>query len=268
MRDNNKSTSKLLTAAEQNNPKEMEKVLQIGSDINERYSNGNTVLHVVIECQNLEMLYLICHYKANLDIENKTGHTALQIIASRASDKLNLKIARVLIDKGAYINKIGPDGDTALHISACQNNRKLTEMLVQNGACLSTVNNNNKTAFEISTGDTTIYLEKTAQKDEQGYKYRLKEERINNSSKYAVKWAFVAFPLSTLVEFYLHTFHKIHSHKHATAIAIGIVTTITLIASAIGAIYGAVFAKPPFFIKEEAIAEQVWNTNRPRQPRQ
>lgn len=58
-------------------------MLQYGADPNikdkDRYSNGNTLLHLAAQKGNKEIIELLLQYGANRNLKNKQGLTASQI---------------------------------------------------------------------------------------------------------------------------------------------------------------------------------------------
>ncbi|KAI4491033.1 hypothetical protein M0802_010536 [Mischocyttarus mexicanus] len=114
----------------------------MGVDVNERSSRNSTALHFVKENSSdsiMEIVQLLIDNGAEIDAVNSFGYTPLQC----ALDDHHYKIAKLLIEKGADINKIYTNthyarqrlNGTLLHwASRNYNSDKTMKFLIENGA--------------------------------------------------------------------------------------------------------------------------------------
>jgi len=81
----------IFTAAEQNNVKRLEELLQDGADVNEQdWDRGNTPIHWAAARGNLDAIEVLLEYGADINIQNKHGRTPLHVLVSERYDKIVL----------------------------------------------------------------------------------------------------------------------------------------------------------------------------------
>lgn len=80
-------------------------------------------------------LSTLTQYYANADVKAPLGGSRTPIIIAAAAE--NRKVVRWLIDRGANINRIMPDGATPLGIAVANNNIKFSKFLLKQGAELN-----------------------------------------------------------------------------------------------------------------------------------
>lgn len=105
-------------------------------EINKRDSSGWTLLKAAASRYNIELAELLLEYGAHLQY---ALHAALKnsLSISNANQLNNcIKMATLLLNKGADVNEINEYGVTPLHmvISRCKNNEKLVRLLLSRGA--------------------------------------------------------------------------------------------------------------------------------------
>jgi ankyrin repeat protein len=93
-------------------------LLDDGADINEKNINGDTPLHVAVKRPDVteEKLDALINYGADLNAKDAEGNTALHLLAVR----LNTKLFKHLIDKGADIACQNNKMETVLHVATTQ----------------------------------------------------------------------------------------------------------------------------------------------------
>jgi len=81
----------IFTAAEQNNIKRLEELIQDGSDVNEPdWDRGSTPLHWACAKGNLDAIEVLLEYGAEINSQNKHGRTPLHCLISERYDKIAL----------------------------------------------------------------------------------------------------------------------------------------------------------------------------------
>eukprot|EP01124_Arcella_intermedia_P019342 TRINITY_DN26655_c0_g1_i1.p1 TRINITY_DN26655_c0_g1~~TRINITY_DN26655_c0_g1_i1.p1 ORF type:complete len:251 (+),score=55.72 TRINITY_DN26655_c0_g1_i1:31-783(+) len=81
----------IFTAAERNNVKRLEELIQDGADVNERdWDRGSTPLHFACAAGNLDAIETLLEYAADINAQNKHGRTPLHCLISERYDKIAL----------------------------------------------------------------------------------------------------------------------------------------------------------------------------------
>lgn len=145
--------SLLLTAIQNNNITEVERLLQSGSKITETDDDGDGVLQYAALYASPECMKLLLEKGADVHAKNKLGETAL-ITSANNIDKL-----RLLIQHGADVNAVTNRRNTTL-LAACVGNgqREIIQLLLDKGADPKATNDRGETTLmHIALyGDTSI----------------------------------------------------------------------------------------------------------------
>ncbi|KAK2724436.1 hypothetical protein QYM36_001072 [Artemia franciscana] len=106
----------------------VERHLKNGADPNGSRCCGLTLLHYAVMNNNLNMCQLILENNANPNL-TEFGYcwTPLHYAAKRG----NLEICQLLVSKGAAINAVGYDGQTALYFAVSKGEISLTKYLLE-----------------------------------------------------------------------------------------------------------------------------------------
>jgi len=81
----------IFTAAEQNNIKRLEELIQDGADVNEAdWDRGSTPLHWACAAGKLDAIEVLLEYGAEINSQNKHGRTPLHCLISERYDKIAL----------------------------------------------------------------------------------------------------------------------------------------------------------------------------------
>ena len=140
-------------------------------DINSKYKEGNTVLHISASKNFLEMSTLLIDLNASIDSTNNKQRTPLHL----ASMSNNIKIVDLLLSSGADINCMDYKNYTPLMYSTILGYDELTELLLVHNADVSIKNIYNETCFDNINNKSTYDIFK---------KYFSKKEFDKFSSKY------------------------------------------------------------------------------------
>jgi len=98
-------------------------------------------LHRAYEKNNIKLIKLLIEKGANINDTDKYDNTILH----KACKENNVELIKFLIKKGANINCKNEDDDTSLHIVCENNNEELIKLLIDNGAKLNEKNKFNET---------------------------------------------------------------------------------------------------------------------------
>lgn len=161
----------LHTAISKGDVKKVKYLIEAGEDVNMRNNKGNTPLHVSINSitykhqtkgllhlvppgttdilkplvfnktkylNYLEITKLLIRQKANVNIKNKNGKTALHSLVESGDSTIILELAPLLIKAGGDINNKNVQGNTLLHLA---NTIKIVKFLIQKGADINAKNN-------------------------------------------------------------------------------------------------------------------------------
>ncbi|XP_078581346.1 death-associated protein kinase 1-like [Branchiostoma floridae x Branchiostoma japonicum] len=130
--------------------------LQAGRDVNHRFPNGWTALHVASIYGKTEIVELLLQHNADVEAREKYGGTALHV----ASLNGNTKIVELLLQHHADVEARGNHGRTALHEASSNGKTKTAKLLLQHDADVEARDNDGRTALHLSCKNGKTELEK------------------------------------------------------------------------------------------------------------
>lgn len=110
--------------------KNIDKFLPQNIDVNSKLSNSNTSLIEAVWYQDFQAVKVLVEKGANIDKKQGDGITPLMF----AVEKGNLEIAEYLINKGADLNSRAKNKNTPLIIATFHGQDECVELLIKNGA--------------------------------------------------------------------------------------------------------------------------------------
>lgn len=119
-----------------NNIKIFDLLVRNGAWLNIKDFNKNSILHI---CKHNEIFKRLLKYDLNINDQNNNGFTPLHIITQKG----NLEIVNLLIDKGALLDIKSNYGNTALHYAIQNKYEDVSKLLIDKGADVNIVNNQN-----------------------------------------------------------------------------------------------------------------------------
>jgi len=130
-----KSSKSLHEAAQDGDNHQIRLLIAQGADVNAKYGNGATPLHIAIMNSKFETANLLISKGADVNATNKYGLTPLH----NAVLKSDIKTANLLISKGADVNATNKYGLTPISRALLSEGggRLMVELLVSKGATLS-----------------------------------------------------------------------------------------------------------------------------------
>ncbi|KAK2578283.1 hypothetical protein KPH14_012873, partial [Odynerus spinipes] len=191
----------------------------LGADVNALNNRGSTPLHFAVNNTMMasEIIKYLIDNGAEIDIENNYGNTPLRL---SIHDK-NFEVAKLLIEKGANINKIYTHthyarttlGGTLLHWAARQWDMDIIKFLIENGADINATEND---------GRTPLCLFVKHNNDPEMVKFFVEHgaDLNNRSGGSPLYWAIYIYDLSTqiaLIELGLDVNAPIDSHDELKA---------------------------------------------------
>lgn len=131
----------LHNAIKQQNFEKVEEMIAEGADVNYQF-NGRNALYAACKSKSPEMVRLILNSGANVNdrMDQGQGLTVLQVAINSFS--VPYEIVEILIDHGAEVNTVGPQGFTTLQAAISRAGDeaealKIVKLLVENGAELN-----------------------------------------------------------------------------------------------------------------------------------
>jgi ankyrin repeat protein len=113
-------------------------VLDYGADMNEAWEHGQSPLHFACSRGLLELLHLLLSKGAGVDMVGRNGDTALHAVRDHYS---SVAVVSLLLSKEADPNKGNKDGKTALHLAWLSETWDLITLLTSYSAKIYQANN-------------------------------------------------------------------------------------------------------------------------------
>lgn len=108
--------------------------------------SGNTLLHIAVTDNNIEIIKLLLKNKADLNIKNETGMTALHIAVVNE----NLSTVNLLLEHKAKPNLGNQSGTSPLMLAANIGSINILKTLIKHGAQVDATNHDKNNALMIS----------------------------------------------------------------------------------------------------------------------
>ena len=121
---------KLIEVCENGEKKDVEELIDMGADINQKNKYGNTALMRASYWGNKEVVELLIRNGAGINQKDNYGVTALM----GASLKRRKEVVDLLIQNGVDVNQKDNNGRTALMKASERGYGEIVELLIQNGA--------------------------------------------------------------------------------------------------------------------------------------
>jgi ankyrin repeat protein len=112
-------------------------------DIDIQNGEGDTPLHFATEKENLEILKLLIERGADLNSQNIVGQTALHLAAGLG----NLELAKTLANAGAKVDLRDLSGQSPFHLAAWNQNFEMVIYLIEKGCDKDAIDSNGKTSL-------------------------------------------------------------------------------------------------------------------------
>ena len=112
-----------------------DELIKLGADIDNTNANFKTSLHYIIENNSdrlIESVNLLLSKKANPNIKDKNGNTALHLAVMNAhkSKKEYIEVINALIKNNANVNILNNKNQLALNISVINNDTEISNILI------------------------------------------------------------------------------------------------------------------------------------------
>ncbi|MEI0491621.1 ankyrin repeat domain-containing protein [Brachyspira intermedia] len=112
-----------------------DELIKLGADIDNTNANFKTSLHYIIENNSdrlIESVNLLLSKKANPNIKDKNGNTALHLAVMNAhkSKKEYIEVINALIKNNANVNILNDKNQLALNISVINNDTEISNILI------------------------------------------------------------------------------------------------------------------------------------------
>lgn len=120
----------LLAAVEENNIYEVERLIQLGANVNAKTEDNYTPLHVAVNYgseDKKDIVELLLSKGADINAKANDGDTPLY----KAIIHSKIEIARFLIDNGSDVNIQNSHGLTPLHWAAIRDYKEIVELLLR-----------------------------------------------------------------------------------------------------------------------------------------
>jgi ankyrin repeat protein len=130
----------ILSAANTDDTSTVVNLLQRGMDVNTTDQSGTTLLMIAARNDNVPLIKSLLASRANVNRRNRQGDTALLLAALKPAPEA----AKLLIENGADLN---PAGWTPLHYSMFSGSKEMAAILIAKGANVDALAPNGQTAL-------------------------------------------------------------------------------------------------------------------------
>ena len=113
-----------------NYPELVRTLIEAKANLDIQDKEGFTALHRAVNLNLIEIVRMLIDAGANLNVQDKHGHTPLHLAAINGK----VEIVRMLIDAKANFNLQAKNGRTALHFAADLREKEIVRMLIDAGA--------------------------------------------------------------------------------------------------------------------------------------
>ncbi|XP_057322749.1 uncharacterized protein LOC130666094 [Microplitis mediator] len=148
---NEQGHSLLYTAAKNNQIDIIKLLLKLGARV--KIGNSDVIVSAVFSGHKNAVHTLITHGNININEKLKENMSLLQLAV--INDHKN--IAELLLEKGADVNAVCPDG-TSLHLAASKGHYEMIKLLLDNNADSSIKDDKNRTAIEMALNDSHDHI--------------------------------------------------------------------------------------------------------------
>lgn len=108
-------------------------LVSAGADVNQKTSEGKTVLHLAVDKKNSENVKVLLELGANVNEVDENGSSLLHHLASEINES-SMEISKALLAKGAKVDVINKDKDAPIHIAVKKDNPDFLKLLLKSGA--------------------------------------------------------------------------------------------------------------------------------------
>ena len=125
-------------------------LLEHGAIVDARNNEGSTPLHVASQCGNAEVARLLLERGADIYVRNKTDQTPQHLLLAMCSNKKpddDVDTIRFLVEPDADVDAVDDNHSTPLHRASYHGNLKLAQLLLERGANINTRNKVGQTAL-------------------------------------------------------------------------------------------------------------------------
>lgn len=119
----------LMVASREGNDRVVRMLMKAGARVNAISADGDTALAWAARSGNLSTVRILLSEGGNVNVSRMGESLLMQVVARN-----NLLMSQVLIDAGADVDYVSPEGLTALSVARRSANRDLEMLLVQSGA--------------------------------------------------------------------------------------------------------------------------------------
>ena len=136
------------------NIKRVEKLIELGANVNLQNDSDTTPLYIAIYCKNEQIVRLLFAAGANINSQNQSGSTLLHNAIYNEKEQ----IVRLLLANGADVNSKNQSGNTPLHVAAYKSNYEIIQLLLTYGADVNKQNKYGETAKRLTTNQTILAI--------------------------------------------------------------------------------------------------------------
>ena len=124
-----------------------------GSSVDPRGSLMKSPLHAATHAGDLEMVQVLLGYGSDVNGQDRLGSTPLNFALEYRSNRIDPRVVRLMLDRGADPNILASASPIPLHQASRSGRIEIVRLLVEHGASIEVTDFRGRTAMDVASGE-------------------------------------------------------------------------------------------------------------------